>query len=229
MSELQYVKEEYFTQAEFLYSLCIDNNENREILTNLLVIDIVTQLEVYVERLLKQFVKQYNLIGLTSCQIDERIKLEHSKKIISKLNDSFKHEHKTTECMARLEDIRDIWTTEKQVKIDLNLKYPRGKHGELQFEKLFKKIGIDDIFNEIVIQSDSSSLLEESTLDVSNFIQEITTKRNLAIHEGVPLHTQLSLEAVRKYIDIIDNILSEITITINHQLNRSSQCVSAIV
>jgi len=85
VEKIQYDKDEYLSQAEFLYSLCVNNNDNREILTNLLIIDIVTQLEVYVERLLKQFIKEYNSIGLTSCQIDKQIKLEHSKSIISQL------------------------------------------------------------------------------------------------------------------------------------------------
>ena len=58
--DIQYVKNDYFSQVEFLYKLSSEKDSNRELFTNLIVIDIVTNLEVYIERLLNQFFKKYN-------------------------------------------------------------------------------------------------------------------------------------------------------------------------
>lgn len=214
-----YEKDDYFLQSEFLYNLCVESNDNRELLTNLIIIDVVTSFEVYIERLLKQFIKKYNMIGLPSCRLNKKIKIECSKKIIKQLQVILEHEHKEVEASKKLIEISDIWSEGKEITVDLETKYPRGKHGEVQFSKLFQKVGIDNIFCRINVESNEESMVSEDEFNISNFVQEITTKRNLAIHEGVPLHNRISLENLRKYIDITDKILNELTRVVNEELD----------
>ncbi len=215
---ITYEKSEYFSQAEFLYNLCKENNDNRELLTNLIVIDIVTSLEVYIERLLKQFLRNYNSLGLLSCSLNKKIKLEYSKIVVKQLQELLNHEHKDQESSKKLEEIGNIWGVGKKVTVDLETKYPRGKHGEMQLTKLFQKIGIENIFSRINVETPTESMVDDSKLDVPVFVQEITEKRNLAIHEGAPLHNHISLVNLRKYIDVTDKILSELTRIVNEEL-----------
>lgn len=219
--DIVYRREDYFSQSEFLYDLCKSSNDNRELLTSLIVIDVVTSLEVYVERLLKEYIRKYNSFGLRSSLIDERLKIEHSRKVLEHLSKIIVHEHKQNECLRSLEEIGSMWSRDLVVPLELTIKFPKGKHGEVQLVKLFKRIGIDDVFDSINIESNSSSLIQDDMLDIQEFIQEITAKRNLAIHEGAPLHSHLSLENVRDYIDITDRILGELTAAVNNKLRQS--------
>jgi len=212
-----YERTEYFSQADFLYELCCEENDNRELL-NLIIIDVVTSLEVYVERLLKQFVKSFNRIGLKTCKLHPKIRLEHSKKVIKQLNELLNHGHKNEESSTVLKKVSSIWSDGNEISIDIDVKYPRGKHGEVQLIKLFQKIGVDNVLSRINISSEAPSLLDNSSTDISSFIREITEKRNLAIHEGAPLHNHLSLVNVKRYIDLTDEILQELTRIINDEI-----------
>ncbi|WP_345291511.1 HEPN domain-containing protein [Kangiella marina] len=215
---ISFDRDDYFSQTDFLYELCKDDNEKRELLTNLIVIDIVTSIEVYTERLLKQFLKLVNKIGLTTCKINNRLKVEQSIELVDKLSSAVKNGGDIGKVERQLLIIKKLWSEGESFNIDCKVKYPKGKHGELQLKKLFEKVGIDNIFRRIDIPQPESSLLDEDDFDTASFIGELTAKRNLAIHEGAPLHASISLETLEFYINTSSKVLTEFTRVMNEEL-----------
>ncbi|MDP4497654.1 HEPN domain-containing protein [Vibrio cholerae] len=226
---IEYERSEYFSQAEFLYNLSKEDNEKRELLTNLIVIDIVTNLEVYVERLLKQFLKKYNEVGMPSSKIDEKLKVEHSKKAISEIQGIINHAHKKDVVICKLKEISKLWVAEVDpvIKLEVNTKFPRGKHGEVHLSELFEKMNIIDVLSKVNVPSPSKSFLDDNKLDVAEFIGEMTSKRNIAIHEGVPLHHSVTMENLRFYIDTTDAILKQLTDIVNGELQRHNELLAS--
>ena len=226
---IEYVKEDYFSQVEFLYTLSSEDNEKRELLTNLIIIDVVTNMEVYVERLLNQFLKKYNEVGVPSSKVDDKLKIEHTKKIMSTLEKLITHDHKQDDTISILKGISDLWgnDSEEIVPIDVATKFPRGKHGEVHLESLFAKMNICNVLDKVAIDNQTESLLDDSKLDIAEFIGDITSKRNLAIHEGVPLHFRVSLENLRFVIDTTNDLLFQLTGLVNDELNRYRQLLAS--
>ena len=50
-----YDYEDSLAEAKFLYDLCVKDDNHREVLTNLVVISLVTSIEVFAERILEYF------------------------------------------------------------------------------------------------------------------------------------------------------------------------------
>ncbi len=224
-----YVKDDYFSQAEFLYGLSAEDNEKRELLTNLIVIDVVTNMEVYVERLLSQFLKKYNEVGVPTSKIENKLKIEHTKTVMSSLQTLITHEHKQEDTISLLKKVSRLWVDDSEdvMPIEVGVKFPRGKHGEVQLESLFEKMNIRNVLDKVEIDAISESLVDESKLDIGEFIRDITSKRNIAIHEGAPLHFRVSLENLRFLIDTTDELLNQLTALVNCELNRHRQLLAS--
>lgn len=226
---IEYVKDDYFSQAEFLYALSSENNEKRELLTNLIIIDLVTNMEVYIERLLSQFLKKYNEVGVPTSKIENKLKIEHTKAVISSLQTLITHEHKQEDTISLLKKVSRLWGDDSEVvmPIEVGVKFPRGKHGEVELESLFEKMNIRNVLDKIEIDAASESLVDQSKLDIGEFIRDITSKRNVAIHEGAPLHYRVSLENLRFLIDTTDQLLEQLTTLVNRELNRHRQLLTS--
>lgn len=226
---IEYIKDEYFSQAEFLYNLSASCNEKRELLTNLIIIDIVTNIEVYIERLLAQFLKKYNEVGVPTSKIDNKLKIEHTKNIISNIQNIITHDHKQEDTISILKSFSRLWVdnSDDVVSIDVSVKLPRGRHGDIQLKLLFEKMNIYDVLNKVNIDAPSKSLVDENKLNIEIFIQDITSKRNLAIHEGTLLHYQVSIQNIRFYIDTASELLSQLTNLVNNELTRHRQLLAS--
>ena len=63
-------------------------------------------------------------------------------------------------------------------------------------------------------------MLEEITyLDIEDFIQTLTSKRNIAIHQGVSLHTIFSIEKLENLSNNLEVFLKTINDILNFSLN----------
>ncbi len=223
MNRMQYEEKDYFERVDWLYMFCVEDNAYRELFTNLIVVDLVTNFEVFIERTLKTFKKAYNNNNPTNCIVPDLIKIEHSRKIIEELSTIINHEHKNEKTKSIFGHLSKMWSEDggKDVKIDIDTKYPRGKHGEMQLKKLFQKIDIADVLSAILIPLRQISILnEDENLDIGEFIAEITSKRNLAIHEGAPLHNSISLEDLQYMITTSKDIMVQINSIVNNKLNE---------
>lgn len=207
--ESRYDEKEYFDTIDYLYDLLEENNA--EFLTNLIFIQLVISLEVFIERLSKPLKKECKKFCMK--HLPSRVKVEHSKGIISSLNDKLSSRLKIQDCESLFLDLSRIWVDEThKIKLNFDLKFRSGKHGDGEIIRIFDKLGIDNIFQEINIKDDKESLLDvdDNIINAQLFIQELVEKRNLAIHQGVKLSSQFTIEEVSKKIFILKALLKEI-------------------
>ncbi len=206
----RYDEKEYFDSIDYLYNLIEDDNS--EYIINLIFIKLVITLEVFIERLSKPFTKECN--NLTVKKLPTRIKLEHSKLILKQLNDKISYSEKHSDCERLFSELNRVWNKKDEHKIKLNfdLKFKSGKHGDKEIIKIFEKIGIDNILSKIKIEEKSEGILDSEIkyIDIEIFIQELVEKRNLAIHQGVNLAVNYSKKNIAEKIYTTKRILQEI-------------------
>ena len=73
--------EDYFRESDCLISLIkSDINDNyHEIFTNLIIIDLVINLETFIERTLESYINKLQILNLKSSILHESIRREHLK------------------------------------------------------------------------------------------------------------------------------------------------------
>lgn len=227
--EIEYCEEDYFNTIDYLYSIIVKDNGTRELLTNLIVINVITSLEVMIERSLKQYIHKLNLINLKSVELCKNLKIEHSKKIINEIYNLLDHEHCGEKIEIKYNELNKVWSDEELIKLNIDHKFPKGKHGEVQINKLFKRFGIENICELILVESNVESMLdnEKKYIDIESHIATLTKKRNLAIHEGVPLYSSITMEMLNESIIYTKKIMSEIIKILNQKIyeynNRKPQ------
>lgn len=216
-----YDEKEYFDSIDYLYNLI--EGKNTEFITNLIFIQLVISLEVFIERLSKPLKKEYKNFCMNT--LPSRIKIEHCKEIIKSLNDklySSIEAHKK-DCETLFLDLSKIWSDKSRthkVKLNFDLKFRSGKHGDAEIIKIFEKLGINNIFKEMKIKNKEGSLIYmDEFIDAQLFIQELVEKRNLAIHQGVKLSSQFSVKEVGSKIYVLKEILKEINKILDKHLN----------
>ena len=208
--ESRYDEKEYFDTIDYLYDLLEENNA--EFLTNLIFIQLVISLEVFIERLSKPLKKECKKFCMK--HLPSRVKVEHSKGIINSLNDKLSSSLKIQDCESLFLDLSRIWVDEAhKIKLNFDLKFRSGKHGDEEIIKIFDKLGINNIFEELNIKDNKESSLldvDDNIINAQLFIQELVAKRNLAIHQGVKLSSQFSIKEVSNKIFILKALLKEI-------------------
>lgn len=222
MDFLVFDREDYFRESDCLISLIkSDINDNyHEIFTNLIIIDLVINLETFIERTLESYINKLQILNLKSSILHESIRREHLKKLFSDALEYSKHEHKLDKFNNLIQDISRCMTDQILDQIHVDLKLGMGKHGEKELENLFKKIGFSNIYDTILIPVEVESMLDEiEYLDIENFIQTLTSKRNLAIHQGVSLHTTFSIEKLESFSKNLETFLNYINDLLNFSLH----------
>lgn len=219
-NKVEYEEDEYFSKTKILIKYAKESDENRKHLTNLIIIDLVTSMEVFMERSLRQFIDKFNKIELTTCKISDKLKIEQSNKLINEIQKIQDNPTKDNKIKEKLELLRNLWNPGNKYKLDFETKFKQGKHGENQVENLFKKIGIQNIFKLIKIESKDQSLIENITyIDIQSFIRDITEKRNIAIHEGAPLSDNITIENLEYYKDTTSKIMNNVVQCLNNELD----------
>jgi len=167
-----YDEKEYFDSIDYLYNLI--EGKNTEFITNLIFIQLVISLEVFIERLSKPLKKEYKNFCMNT--LPPRIKIEHCKEIIKSLNDklySSIEAHKK-DCETLFLDLSKIWSDKSithKVKLNFDLKFRSGKHGDAEIIKIFEKLGINNIFKEMKNRNMDDAMAESySLLETSNLL-----------------------------------------------------------
>lgn len=88
-------------------------------------------------------------------------------------------------------------------------------------------MNICNVLDKVTIDNPSESLVDDSKLDIGEFIGDITSKRNTAIHEGAPLHFRVSLSNLRFIIDTTNELLVQLTGLVNDELHRHRQLLAS--
>lgn len=220
---LEFDRDEYFKETDCLINL-IKANPNlnyHEIFTNLIIIDLVINLETFIERQLKNFINNLKNMEIRLVHLHENIQKEHLRNIFSQAIDFSNHKHTNEKFKNHIQLIFNCMNNHNLIEIEIDLTLGMGKHGEKEIEKIFKKVGFDNIYSLFLIPSETESILDsQNFLDVKDFIQTLTAKRNVAIHQGVSLHTSFSIEKLASFSKNLEAFFIMITNLLNFSLQH---------
>lgn len=149
--------------------------------TSLLLL--IAKFEKFVEDVIGDYIDNVNSLKIISSNMPIKLKVMHTKNLIAKTD--FSHEHKLLENSGLMKEISKLWNGYLNiVKLEVSSKFNYGKHGEGELIKLFKNIGIENIFDEVKVYVDNESILSDGLIEVNfkGIINSVTGIRHNIIH-----------------------------------------------
>lgn len=167
---------------------------------------LTSKFEVFVEDVIEEYIDKINQMNLNNNEISEYIKMKHTISKLRELNTTIEHEHKKDKSIQILKSIAKLWqdSVERFDSLEVSNKFSYGKHGANELQKAFNNIEITNVFETIILYSDSQeSLLEEvNMIDFKTIFNNIVNLRNLITHQDItPNLTHRQIEGYTKNFD----------------------------
>lgn len=188
---------------------------------------LTSKFEVFVEDVIQEYIDKINQMNLNNTDISEYMKIKHTISKLKELNSSLEHEHKKEKGVQILKSISKLWheSEERFNSLEVSNKFNYGKHGSKELQKLFNNIEINNIFETIILYSDSQdSLLDEvNTIDFFAIFNNIVSLRNLITHQDIT--PNLTHRQIEGYIKIFDDFSKKLCDYLSSSLdNLRSVC-----
>jgi hypothetical protein len=159
--------------------------------------------ETLVENMIEEYVDNINTLGICADKLPVYLKINHSTHALSLAKETLGHEHKRAEQILLLSELGELWGSETVYdKLQLSNKFNYGKHGESELIKLFKNIGIDNIFNDVIIYNEEEEYLDgRNQIDIKGKFNQLTNLRHNIIHQDAsPSLTHVQIEQLKQII-----------------------------
>lgn len=168
---------------------------------------LVGKFEIFLEESIQDFIQNINNLNLSNEKIPQVLKVNHisnlmtEKKIIDKMNNDCKYD----DICQDFTELTELFVPQNSFLIKISIKFNYGKHGSKEIEKLFRRIGIIGIFDEIEIFDYKDSYLdgtEKTKIEFKETIDGVTNIRNNILHQDANISTtSLDLSAYCKYFE----------------------------
>jgi hypothetical protein len=181
---------------------------------------LTSKLELFLQDVLVEFIDSINELNLTTKEIPDGIKLQHSLNQLTLIVNNKNHFHKSSEICEKLKGISPIWGTQNIYfnSINIDFRFDYGKHGEKEIIKLFQRIGTDNIFNVITVYQYKSG--KKVKIDIKGKLNSIVAIRNNIIHEdATPSLTHIQ---VREFVTLMKSFANEILNYLQKKKNNLS-------
>jgi len=193
---------------------------------------LTTKFESFIENIVTEYIEKINNLNLKAKDIPVSLKYSHS---LFTINQSFKFSGKEDNKISPISDntalkffetTSNLWTSKQTIfnQLKVSNKFNYGKHGSDELLKLFKNIGIDDIFATILIQRDLPTVsgVVKDTIDFKEVFDGITKFRNLITHHDatppltLPMLKDNYLFSLKEFtINLTTYLSNEITTLMN--------------
>jgi hypothetical protein len=189
------------------------HDDNRNLFLKLGVVLLVTQFQVFVERILEEYDFEIKKLDLRNKQLPWYLRLEVLKSQIekSKIYKAIQHPNDYTE--SKVSDIRLILEGLHRLcdddaivpdSLQIKKKYPLGKQGLNELKDLFKQIEGKDIF-------------EHAIFDI-NKLNEILNRRHSIVHEDS--NSQLTEVTLTSYKEFIASVVTHINLYLQRHVTE---------
>ena len=141
--------------------------------------------EAFLESTAEEFLFAVNQVGAHARHIPERLLLEHSVQAVSVAKDKL--------ASGDVPGLRAVFValgrrwSELEPCSDLvvSCKFSYGKHGEAEMVKLFKRLGIDDVFTVVTVTTlgETYDGQAPTTIDIKGMVNSLTGIRNNILHQ----------------------------------------------
>lgn len=161
------------------------DSEVEDILKGLAIVKLTTAIEVFFESVVETFDDQLKTSQIKNKHVPQLIK-QHILK--HKINDTIIAQIKNGKenALETIHFISSLWVPTNRYAGGIDASFNYGQHGSGEVDRLFKRIGIDDIFSLTTdLEEDSDSLIDQKeVVSPKGLIDSITNYRNKIIHEG---------------------------------------------
>jgi len=185
---------------------------------------LISKFEAFLENLIVDYIELIEKMGLRPEDLPEVLKLHCIDKLIDERFITEIRNHRanvltTIEMMSRL-----CFGDDKVESIDIDTSFDYGKHGENSINKLFSRIGIQDVFESCKIYEKRETLSSDEAIDIpvniAADVNALTNIRNNILHgDATPSLTHEQLENYKKHIimfssqlvGVLDNRIDNLT------------------
>ncbi|MBF0568458.1 MAG: hypothetical protein HQK95_06265 [Nitrospirae bacterium] len=198
---------EALKEVDFLVECAIKSEREAHtcsIYNKVAILLLSAKFENFLEEIVEEFGFKLEEANLMPIKLPETIKILSSQYLIMK--DDFLGALKSgkNSTSTTLHKIAEIWDSERPIKsLDIDNSFDYGKHDPKAIVKLFKRIGVEDIFDCCPVYETQESMSSEAgspvQIDITASVNALTGYRNKIIHEdGSP--SSLTYEQIRTYI-----------------------------
>lgn len=177
--------------------------------------------EAFLESAAEDFLFAINSLDAHSRILPERLLIEHSVRAIEsverKLNNGDLSGIRTV-----FESLGRQWMqidTCSDLEIPVTFNY--GRHGETQIVQLFKRLGIDDVFDDVKVTDDSENAYEgagAAIVDVKGIVNSLTGLRNNILHQDAT--PNLTVASLRKQSAILQRFATALIDALQKVIDR---------
>lgn len=174
-------------EVDFLISQAFTSNPNYTTYIKSSILLLTTKFEKFLEDIVDEYIAILN--SLTVTFIPDDLKINSSIFLIEKTKQILNLPHKKNELKSIILDINNLWKENYPVdKLQISNKFNYGKHGSEDMANLFYRIGIDNIFSEIIIfeeeeeESYITSVSSNSPIDFKKKFNSLVAVRNNVVH-----------------------------------------------
>lgn len=177
--------------------------------------------EAFLEEAVEDFLFAINGVGATARHLPLRILAEHSVEAVKEAKKQLDN--------GDVETIRSMFVALGRYWINMDpcaelavpCKFNYGKHGEKEIVKLFRRIGIDDVFGKVEVPDDSVESYDDgkaSLVDIKGIVNSLTGMRNNILHQDQS--PSLTSTSLRKQCDALRRFASAVVAELQGVLNR---------
>ena len=197
---------EGLTEVETLLSLAKQSEKDSRkysIFNRTSLLLLVSKFECFLENLIEEYVYNIENLNVSADVLPESMKLHITNHAF---NDDFivKLRKSKTSVIKAITEIIPIWNMDSTISsLAINKKFDYGKHGAKAIQKLFHRIGVEDIFSLCPVYETKENLNKKDKIrvevDIKVEINSITNFRNIILHEDTP--TSLTHNQIEIYRD----------------------------
>jgi hypothetical protein len=168
--------------------------------------------ESFVEMFCEIFVFEVNQKNLPSDRIPDVLRIHHTQSKMVKLSQHFDRSE-YEEAAKLLTQVGQIWATSNKFGgLSIPSKLSFGKHGEHELVKLFRPIGINDVFEVVEVWTLDEDAATRTKVDFRGVFNSVTYMRNNILHEdATPTLTHRSIaEQKGIFVQFSESLVEEL-------------------
>ncbi|MDD5581494.1 MAG: HEPN domain-containing protein [Methylobacter sp.] len=188
-----------------------DDSETRyKVLLKSALILLAGKFEAFAEDIAEEYLFSLNELKPLAKEVPLPIKIHHTLKAI-KLADKFRHKDRIQDGEKIFTEIAMLWSSDLHApKLNVDCCFSYGSHGEDELRKLFWNVGIENVFEYVVLEKNQDSLLDtvendldKVKIDFKGTFNSITNIRNNIIHQDAT--PNLTIPQIKDYRYLMQN------------------------
>lgn len=181
--------------------------------------------ENFAESIAEDYIACINNLQPCCTLIPHNLRLQHTFKMLADL-ETYKKKNKQAEAIDAFLELGSLWVSDRNfTNLNVDCKFSYGKHGESELKKLFSKIGIDNLFEEVQVFKCQETFFGNDNsrirVDFKGTFNSITGMRNNILHQNAS--PSLTTPMVRNFKEEFQLFAQELETHLNNELLRISK------